>query len=296
LENLLEEGVLVSGPLGCILQESLKALTEPEHFVTCKACGAQQGQITSKHLRACSNIDLAEYAKKWPDALTLSKFVSGHKEKTPEQKEHQSDTLKKRFQTPEGEVTRKQISDAAVRMMATDYRAQATKHLQDLNNSEEQRAFLSIKSKERWANGTMREKVQTWHKENREFSLNSANHARGHISRTFSKPHQKVEAALIAAGLKGLLREHSIGHYRVDEALPDLKLAIEIDGCYWHGCAQCGFEGVGVIKTLDKRKGTYLQRHGWEVLHILEHDIAQNLSVCVEQVMAAVRRRTNAGQ
>jgi hypothetical protein len=72
-------------------------------------------------------------------------------QKSTVQKAHQSKVLKDRFKTPEGEVTRRQISDAAKRLQASEYGFKAAEHLRKMNNSFESKEATSIRSREAWA-------------------------------------------------------------------------------------------------------------------------------------------------
>ncbi len=36
--------------------------------------------------------------------------------------------------------------------------------------------------------------------------------------------------------------QYPVGYYRLDSYLPAYKLAIEVDGCDWHGCLLCGLD------------------------------------------------------
>ena len=83
-------------------------------------------------------------------------------------------------------------------------------------------------------------------------------------------------------------REYLIGFYRVDEALPLRRIAIEVDGCYWHGCQKCGFSGRPAILNLDRRKTTYLSSRGWKIIRIPVHAILQDLAKVVEEVLEAI--------
>lgn len=50
----------------------------------------------------------------------------------------------------------------------------------------------------------------------------------------------KLRMALIKAGLKGWVL-HSTGVFgKPDVFFPKKKLAIFVDGCFWHGCPECG--------------------------------------------------------
>ena len=293
VENLISEGALQVQGAG-VLEAGVALLQEPAHYVTCKACGAKQGQITTKHLQACASLTLKDYVSRWPGSHVLSDVVRRHKAKTEEQKKAQSVTLKARFQRPEGEETRREIAAASRRLMQTPYRSRAAQHLRALNMSPEGRARVSRQFKKAWASCSLRAKVSAWHHKNRQRSLASACNARGYIRRTFSRPHQALETALLAEGVQGLQREHLVRFYRVDEALPDLRLAIEVDGCYWHGCATCGFPGNPVTQNLDRRKTVYLTKRGWTILRIREHDIKADVSFCVRLVLDTMQRLSHA--
>ncbi len=40
----------------------------------------------------------------------------------------------------------------------------------------------------------------------------------------------------------GYHRQVVIGPWHIDFYLPEYHLIIEIQGCYWHGCLQCGYD------------------------------------------------------
>ncbi len=68
-----------------------------------------------------------------------------------------------------------------------------------------------------------------------------------------------------------------------DLIMPRKMIAIFVDGCFWHGCPQCGkHEGlrgefwVGKIEAnarRDERVTNELEELGWTVLRIPEHDV-----------------------
>ena len=88
---------------------------------------------------------------------------------------------------------------------------------------------------------------------------------------------------LIHEGTLKFQTEFLLGYYRIDEADPKLKLAVEVDGCYWHGCVDCGFPGLRSNHSLDKRKNSYLESQGWRVLRLKEHEINLDVESCVER-------------
>lgn len=56
------------------------------------------------------------------------------------------------------------------------------------------------------------------------------------------------------------IEQESIGRWVVDFLLPDRRLVIEADGVYWHSLDE--------VKERDKRKNTWLRKHGYEVLRL----------------------------
>lgn len=70
---------------------------------------------------------------------------------------------------------------------------------------------------------------------------------------------------------------------RPDFIFPNKKLAIFLDGCFWHGCPICYKEPksnikfwVGKIKNnrrRDKVVSRKLRSTGWDVLRVWEHEL-----------------------
>lgn len=60
------------------------------------------------------------------------------------------------------------------------------------------------------------------------------------------------------------VQEASVGRYSVDFLLPDLRVALEVDGLYWHQDA-----------IRDARKTKYLESYGWKVCRISDFDMAE---------------------
>jgi very-short-patch-repair endonuclease len=290
LRTLLEKGILARKGYG-VAEASVRLLQEGEHFVVCCECGARQASITLKHLRACSGLTLSKYQKAHPQAPLASSLTISRRSKTEAQRSHQSETLKVRFQTAEGTLTRRQISTASKRLHhELGYREVAADFLRKLNQDPEHRRARGVESKARWESGSQREAVAKWHAENRERSLLLAQHARSHIKRRFSKLHRYVKAELISSGLDEFVTEYEVGYYSIDEALPRLQLAVEVDGCYWHGCVVCGHAGVGSILVYDARKTTYLEARGWSILRLREHEINMDWHDCLSRVRREIQR------
>jgi len=292
VETLLDQGVLKWMPGGTPLRQkidpvSLGNLHEGEHYVVCRSCGAFQALITIKHLRSCSGLTLAQYEDRFPDTQSMSNLASVRRARTEEQRIHQSDVLKVRFQTEAGKVTRQQISDASKRMMANGYYATAAEYLRKMSRSPERRAKVSQQMKDLYATG--RNPAKEWHANHVEESRQGAAEARRHIKKKRTRPHLQLKDAMVAGGLDGFLTEYEVGYYAIDEARPDIKLAVEMDGCYYHGCADCGLPGLAGNRRIDKAKTTCLTNRGWTMLRVRECEVKRDLVGCVERIRLVVQ-------
>lgn len=103
-----------------------------------------------------------------------------------------------------------------------------------------------------------------------------------------SQLHLNFKQAMLAAGIEGFLTEHKVSYYHVDEAHLDLKLAVEVDGCYWHGCVHCDHRPKKRVKVNDVRKNYRLAELGWSVLRIRSCAIQADLSACLDRIRRAM--------
>lgn len=99
-----------------------------------------------------------------------------------------------------------------------------------------------------------------------------------------SATHQRLKEALLAAGMVNYVTHVTVGHYCLDEADPSRKIAIEVNGCYWHACHEHLPENRVTKKhrrqrAQDKRKQTYLRRRGWKVIVVWEHELTDTEAV-----------------
>jgi DNA mismatch endonuclease (patch repair protein) len=100
--------------------------------------------------------------------------------------------------------------------------------------------------------------------------------------------------------------------YRVDHPLPDAgprrradvvfpraRLAIYVDGCFWHGCPDHGSQPrtnsdywapkLAANRDRDRDTDTHLQQAGWTVLRVWEHESA---TAAADRIEAALRALT----
>jgi len=90
-----------------------------------------------------------------------------------------------------------------------------------------------------------------------------------------------------------------------DFVFPKIKLAIFVDGCFWHGCSKCYHRPLSnrkywdakVLrnKARDKRLRMKLRRDEWSVLGVWEHELHQpeKLLVRIISAIRACKRKKN---
>jgi len=261
----------------------MDTLKEGEHYVTCPTCKKKMACITLQHLKRCA-----------AGPIIYSNLFLEHKKKTDEQKKEQSQKLKDRFQTEKGRITRNKISVASKRYNSDPDVRKMKSEIQSTRNKS-QKDKISKDSKKRWADPIFRNKMKKYVSDNIEALKLSAKNARSYLNKT-SKLHIGYKKTMLENGLLGFESEYAYGPYSIDEADPYAKIAIEIDGCYWHGCNTCSYKGDPKIKAIDARKSSYLKNRGWVIFHIKEHEIKKDRNVCIEMIrnLQQKRRKANA--
>ena len=91
-----------------------------------------------------------------------------------------------------------------------------------------------------------------------------------------------------------------------DFSFPRERVAVFIDGCFWHGCprhytkparnAQFWAEKLKRNTARDRRVDNELRKLGWLVLRVWEHEAQENLPGAVAKVRRAVLRRRNSSR
>jgi DNA mismatch endonuclease (patch repair protein) len=106
------------------------------------------------------------------------------------------------------------------------------------------------------------------------------------MSKIRGKGNKATELAMVklfrANGITGWRRHYPI-EGKPDFAFPKLKLAVFVDGCFWHGCPKHATQPKGngafwlakleANKARDRKVNGLLRLKGWRVLRIWEHDL-----------------------
>jgi len=109
---------------------------------------------------------------------------------------------------------------------------------------------------------------------------------------------RRLKAAIAQASIGGWTLHPRDVTGRPDFWFPETRLAILVDGCFWHGCPKCGHyprtraafwkAKISRNRERDRMTSRKLRQSGCRVLRFWEHEIQQNLKKCVERVRALV--------
>ncbi len=108
------------------------------------------------------------------------------------------------------------------------------------------------------------------------------------MSRVKNRGNLATEVRLVrllrAYGIKGWRRHLPITG-QPDFAFPHARLAVFVDGCFWHGCPEHGsipvqnrtfwMQKLARNKQRDGEVRRNLKRAGWEVLRIWQHELKE---------------------
>lgn len=107
-----------------------------------------------------------------------------------------------------------------------------------------------------------------------------------------------LRRALWHAGLRYRVRAKIPG--RPDLAFVGCKIAVFVDGCFWHGCdrhykapttnATFWSEKVARNQRRDREVEIALDKLGWTILRYWEHEVEGDLASVVDRIRAAVSR------
>jgi DNA mismatch endonuclease (patch repair protein) len=117
-------------------------------------------------------------------------------------------------------------------------------------------------------------------------------------SRGNASTERKAIAALERAAIAGwVLHPEILG--TPDFYFPGLRLAVFLDGCFWHGCPQCGHipktnveywtAKISRNQRRDKATRSELRKQGYRVLQVWEHELREEKK-WITRLKRAIRR------
>lgn len=121
------------------------------------------------------------------------------------------------------------------------------------------------------------------------------------MPRSSTGPELALRRALHAAGLRFRVHDRRLPG-TPDIVFPRARLAVFVDGCFWHGCPAHGVlpknnrdwweQKLTGNRERDLRKDGALEKAGWVPLHLWEH---QSIDEMVQLVEELWRSRTGRG-
>ena len=113
-------------------------------------------------------------------------------------------------------------------------------------------------------------------------------------------PEVALRKALHAAGARFRLHRHLAKGCTPDVVLPSRKIAVFVDGCFWHGCPEHGrktpWTGPNAALWAAKMQRNHerdqystdvAQDLGWKVVRVWECEIGAGCSEVVDQILGA---------
>jgi DNA mismatch endonuclease, patch repair protein len=120
------------------------------------------------------------------------------------------------------------------------------------------------------------------------------------VKRRDTRPERMLRSALHAAGLRFRV-DRRIDGVHADIVFPAVKVAIFVDGCFWHSCpthattpksnASYWLPKLEENRQRDLRQTASLRRNGWLVIRVWEHDCRLPADRLIRRIIAAISRR-----
>lgn len=116
-------------------------------------------------------------------------------------------------------------------------------------------------------------------------------------SKNTHSTERRLRAGLASARISGWRMNAKDLAGKPDFVFDDKKIAIFVDGCFWHGC-KCkrlskthkSFwkNKIETNITRDRRVSRHLRKRGWKVVRIKEHELKVSVSKVVGRVKQIV--------
>lgn len=116
-----------------------------------------------------------------------------------------------------------------------------------------------------------------------------------------TKPERRLFSMLVGMGLKGWRKHADDVTGKPDVVFDQRKIAIFVDGCFWHGCPYCQrplkpqtnreYWELKIQRNVERAQkyNQQLSEQGWEVLRIWEHEIRD--SSCRKEIRRKLRQK-----
>ncbi len=123
------------------------------------------------------------------------------------------------------------------------------------------------------------------------------------VRSTDTAPELRLRRALYAVGIRGWRCHYERVLGKPDLAWPALRVAVFVDGAFWHGHPSRHKPGrsgaywdTKIARTVqrDREIATALETAGWTVLRAWDFEIGRDLPIVVARVTDVLRQRAGA--
>lgn len=114
-----------------------------------------------------------------------------------------------------------------------------------------------------------------------------------------TKPEVALRKGLWDLGFRYRIKSQLPG--KPDIVFPALKVAVFVDGCFWHKCprhytspkTRVDFWERKISGNVERdlKNNTLLESQGWLAIRVWEHDVKNNLDGCVEYIKTVIAGR-----
>jgi DNA mismatch endonuclease (patch repair protein) len=123
-------------------------------------------------------------------------------------------------------------------------------------------------------------------------------HLRGRRTRN-TKPELTLRRAVHALGLRFRLHQQVAARCTPDFVLPRYRLAVFVDGCFWHGCpahSPAKFQGPNADRwerklvtnrERDRRNNQAAAEAGWRVIRVWECEVRKDVTSAAQRILTA---------
>jgi DNA mismatch endonuclease (patch repair protein) len=131
-------------------------------------------------------------------------------------------------------------------------------------------------------------------------------HLRGRRTRN-TRPELALRSAVHGLGLRFRIHQTVTPRCTPDFVLPRYRLAVFVDGCFWHGCpahSPARFHGpnaerwerkLATNRERDRRNNQAAEKAGWQVVRLWECEVRTDAAAAADRVLAAAHRRSADG-
>jgi DNA mismatch endonuclease (patch repair protein) len=122
----------------------------------------------------------------------------------------------------------------------------------------------------------------------------AAIHGRGNRSTEW-----RLRARLVSSGISGWRMNAGDVMGKPDFVFSRNKIAVFVDGCFWHGCRKCRnipasnqdfwSAKIEANKKRDHKVSRNLRKSGWQVIRFWEHELKRKPAKCVETIKSALQ-------